>query len=405
MTASAGKRFKLAVVASHPIQYQAPLFRKVAKHPDIDLAVYFCSDFGVREQRDPGFGVALKWDIPLLEGYRYSFLKNRSPFQSRWGFWRVLNPGILNELRRGHYDACLVFGYGLATNWLIFAGAAILGLPVLFLGETRHSRAGRTLRSTVKRFLLARLFQRIKAFLAIGTQSQEFYRSHGVADERVFLAPYSVDNDFFRARANELKGQEEKLKDEAGIPPGLPVILYASKMTLRKRPMDCLKAFESVQDKAVLVLVGDGEQRPVLEAYVRDRAIRNVYFQGFKNQTELPRFYALADIFVLPSSYETWGLVVNEAMCFSLPVVTTEGVAAAQDLLRHGENGFVYPVGDITALADHLRQLVSDGAMRRSMGQRSIQIISSWDHQRCVEGILKALEYGTHGAMKQPSVV
>ncbi len=112
-------KHKLAVLTSHPIQYQAPLFKKLVERPEVDLTVYFCWDFGVKEEYDVEFGKKIKWDIPLLEDYKYKFLKNFSLKPSS-KFWGQINFGITNELRKNNYDAILVFGWNSFTNWLFF---------------------------------------------------------------------------------------------------------------------------------------------------------------------------------------------------------------------------------------------------------------------------------------------
>ncbi len=383
---------RLAVLTSHPIQYQAPLFRRLASHPRVDLTVYFCSDQGVAATRDREFGVTFRWDRPLLEGYRHRFLANVSPFRASSGFWRALNPGIAWRLWRGGYDAVLVHGYAPATNWVAFAAARLGRTPILLHGETLERGRPASPGQRAKRLVLGALFRRVAAFLPIGSKSAAFYESFGVPPDRMFLTPYSVDNDFFMAEAHRYQGQKSRLKAEEGIPEHLPVVLYASKLIPRKRPMDCLQAFEPLQREAALVFVGDGEERPQLEAYARERGFRNVHFAGFRNQTELPRFYAMADLFLLPSSYETWGLVVNEAMCFGLPLVVADGVACADDLVRDGENGFVTPAGDVAALTQRLASLVRDGPLRRRMGDRSAEIIATWSHRECVDGVVAALD-------------
>jgi glycosyltransferase involved in cell wall biosynthesis len=386
----------LLALSSHPVQYQAPLFRKLAGHPEVDLMVYYCSDFGVTENVDSGFGVSIKWDRPLLEGYAYRFLKNYAPSSSPSRFWGLINPGINRALLKERYDAIFIHGYALATNWLAFIGALISKTPVLFRGETllRPEQAG--FKKIIKDTVLKASFRKMKAFLPIGTRSKEFYLSYGISESRMFLTPYSVDNDFFVDRGMPLLARKSEVRRELAIPQEMPVILYAGKLMERKRPMDLVRAFEGLGESAALVLVGDGELRSPMQDYVRRKNIANVFFAGFRNQSELPEYYAIADMFVLPSAYEPWGLVINEAMSYGLPVITTDGVAASADLIRAGENGFVYAAGDVDALQTLLKDLVSDPGKREKMGQQSRQIISTWNYDACVNGIVDALKYAAN---------
>lgn len=387
--------YRLAALTSHPIQYQTPLFCKLAAHPEIDLTVYFCWDFGVeQEQYAPEFNTKIKWDIPLFEGYKYKFLPNLSP-KAASSFLGQINPSIIKELQKNQYDAIWIHGYATLSNLLAFLGAWLCKTPILFRGES-HLQNNRPLwRSAVKSGILPLLFKGVSAFLPIGSLNRAYYQYYGVPNEKMFLTPYAVDNEFFSDRFRTLNGKREQLKKEMGMAVDLPVILFASKMIPRKRPMDLLKAYVKIQERidAALVLVGDGIERTVLEAYAKDHNLKNVYFTGFKNQTELPCYFAIADLFVLPSIDEPWGLIINEAMNFGLPVVTTEVVGSAPDLVKNGRNGFTYPVGDIDKLVNCLSKLLLQPGLRESMGECSLERIAEWSFKEDVEGISAALEY------------
>lgn len=388
-------KYKLAVLTAHPIQYQAPLFYILASHPDIDLTVYFCWDFGVeKEEYDPGFGKRIKWDIPLLEGYKYKFLKNYSP-NPYSSFFGQINPFITKELCNNCYDAILVHGYTSITNWLTFLVAWIIKTPIMFRGESHLLNYRPLWKRVFKDIVLTQIFKRISAFLPIGTLNAEYFKHYGVTDKKMFLTPYSVDNDFFQKKYNELLDYRSELKRRLGFSTEAPVILYASKMIPRKRAKDLLRAYEKIQERviAALVFVGDGIERLMLEEYTNSRKIRNVHFLGFKNQTELPEYFTIADVFVLPSTDEPWGLIINEAMNFGLPIIATDQVGATPDLVKDGENGFVYPVGNIERLADCLIRLLKDYQLRERMGKSSLEIINKWSYKEDLKGIVAALDY------------
>src|SRR5262249_3984081 len=157
---------------------------------------------------------------------------------------------------------------------------------------------------------------------AVGTPQQQFAVQFGVPRDRIFLSPYAVDNDFFMAAASRHRLHRVALLHELGLDPQLPTILFISKLTSRKRPDDLLNAYTRLEGaQANLVFVGDGPLRQTLEQAVSERHLTSVRFVGFKNQQELPAFYAAADMFVLPSGDEPWGLVINEAMCAGLPIL------------------------------------------------------------------------------------
>ncbi len=387
-------KYRLAILTSHPIQYQAPLFRRLAQHPQVDLMVYFCTDYGITQKVDPGFGVAFKWDIPLLKGYKYKFLSNLSQ-KYGFAFFDYINPGIIKELLGNHYDTVLVNGYAYVTTWVTFLAAWLKGTPVILRGESHLLNYRPGWKRVFKKIILHQLFKRISSFLPIGTLNYEYYKHYGVPDKKLFLTPYAVDNDFFLKRYQELYDRRYHLKKELGITTKQPVILYASKMMQRKRAMDLLKAFGKIHERvdATLIFVGDGVERPALEAYSKDHDIRNVHFVGFKNQTELPDYFVIADVFVLPSTDEPWGLIINEAMNFELPIITTDHVGAAYDLVKDRENGFIYPVGDVEKLSNCLLKLLQSPELMEKMAKCSSEIISKWGYKEDLEGILCALKY------------
>jgi glycosyltransferase involved in cell wall biosynthesis len=390
------KKFRLAALTSHPIQHQAPLFQRLAAHPDVDLTVFFCRDLGVRgADFDPEFGKKIQWDIPLLDGYRSVFLKNYSPRPSGASAGQV-NPGIVRALFCGRYDAVLVFGWNTVTYWLAFLAAVVTRTPVLLRGENPQNQEGfkPSWKRRVKRLVLGLLFRGVSAFLYIGVENEKFYRSFGVPDAKLFFCPYADDNERYVADAVRLKPQRETLKAAAGILPHQAVILFVGKLVEKKRPLDAIRALQGMSREAAasLVIVGDGPLRPSLEAYVREHEVQDVHFVGFRNLTELPNFYAFADILVLPSGAgETWGLVVNIAMCNRMPVVVSDVVGCGFDLVRNGANGYIFPMGDVPALSRHLEDLAGDPAKRAAFGEKSFEFVQEYSYENDVRGIVAAL--------------
>jgi len=188
------------------------------------------------------------------------------------------------------------------------------------------------------------------------------------------------------------------LRRALGLTPGRPVILFASKFQPRKHAGDLLEAYLTLSPDGrqepvpYLLFVGDGEERPTLEQKARETGWSSIRFLGFKNQTDLPPLFDLCDVFVLPSEAEQWGLIVNEVMNAARPVIVTDEVGAAPDLVRDGENGYIVPVGDIEALARRLRGITGDPAQARRMGERSLEIIQGWGFPEDVAGLCLALE-------------
>src|SRR2546428_1541469 len=281
-------------------------------------------------------------------------------------------------------------GSGGVFEWVVFAAAIKQSCHVLFRGETVLKSGSLHARDAFRWMPIKILAKWVSIFLPIGTRSREFYLYYGIPQERLVLSPYAVDNNDFFCQASLFKNKKRELRESLGIDGQLPVVLFVSKMTPRKRPLDLLKAFEKLQEHAFLLFVGDGTLRAEIESYVDARQLRNVRFAGFQRQEDLSRFYAVGDIFVLPSEHEPWGLVINEAMCFSLPIITTDRVASSADLVKE-ENGFVYEAGNVNALEAVLRILVSDAERRLEMGRQSSKIVEGWDLDASVRGICQGL--------------
>lgn len=387
---------KLAVLMSHAIQYQVPLLRKLAKREGVDMTAYFCWDYGVKHTFDKEFGKEVRWDIPLLEGYKYKFLKNSSPKPSS-DFWGQLNFGIVKELARYRYDAVLLFGWNSFANWLVFLVAPMLGTKIFLHGENPLKqeilKSGMKLR--LKKIIFWWLFRRVSAFLYIGEENRKFYLYYGVPESKLFFAPYAVESDRYIAAAKALAPQRDELRKKFGVADRV-VILFTGKLIEKKRPMDLLKAFHTLNSKfkllnSSLIFVGDGVLRGDLEQYVKERHLKGVHFAGFQNQTELPKYYIAADMFVLPSGIgETWGLVVNEAMCFGLPVIVSDMVGCAADLVHEGKNGFTFPLGNIEALAERLKKLAEKKERRVAFGKMSSEIIKGYTQEKDVDAIMAA---------------
>jgi glycosyltransferase involved in cell wall biosynthesis len=355
--------------------------------------VYFCSDFGVTEKFDPGFGVKFKWDIPLLEGYQYKFLKNHSPRPELNGFWGLLNLGIVKELLMQRYDAIYVHGYNFLTNWLAFIAARLTGTPIL-LRTISHILDKRPLYIRIaKEVVLRFLFNLVQACLYIGEHNLNYYKRFGVAMNRVFFVPHVVDNDFFAREYNRLKSKVRDIRFKWGIYDNRPVILFAGKLIPKKQPLLLLEAYRQVRQRCscALLYAGDGPLRIDIESRVYKENIPDVIITGFLNQTEISEAYTAGDILVLPSFSETWGLVVNEGMNFGLPIIISDKVGCGSNCVRDGENGYIVPYTSFSALVEAITELVVNPQKRYIFGKRSLEIIKSSGLEQFVNGVVEAL--------------
>lgn len=383
--------YQIAVFSSHPIQYKVPLYRKLASADEIDVTVFFGARYGV-EETDIGFGDQQSWDIPLLEGYDHEFLDNYAIVDEPSGMFSLINSGMFRRID-SRFDGLLVHaGYLRLSSLFALLAAWRSDVPVLLHG-TGHRRDQPLLKRAVKQAYVRSFLRGVDVVLADCTANRRYYESFGVDSDDVYLVPTAIHNEWFRRRRDAL-GESDlaELRDELGVPPSHEVVLYVGKLIQRKRVSDLVEAFGSMSSEveSTLLVVGDGEERERLEQLCATEGIDDVVFAGFRGQEELPAFYELGDLFVLPSRYDPSPKVLNEAMNFELPVVTSDGVGSAEDLVR--DNGRVYPVGDTGALADAISELLDDAELREEMGARSLLLVDEWDYEAGVRTIRTVLE-------------
>lgn len=388
------KKFKVAVVNSHPIQYFAPLYSYLSRSIDMEVTALYCSDSSLRGGMDPGFKQEITWDVDLLSGYRAVFLGKKAKTREPRGFFSLICPEIWGEVRRGGYDAIWLHGYGYAAYVLAFLAAKSAGIPVFMRSETTLGLARTSWRKSLRDVILRQFYKLVNGFLAIGTANADYYRSLGVPHSKIFPVPYTVDNERFISAANVDATQRCNLRKKYGLPADLPVVLYASKFMRRKHPDDLIEAALILKRQEIdvtLFMVGSGEMERELRDRVAQTGLENVVFAGFINQAELPLVYTASDVFVLPAENEPWGLIVNEVMCAGRPVLVGYGVGCVPDLVKDGVNGFHVIPGKPETLAAAMAKLVNNETLRQRMGQASLQIIQTWSYAQCHIGLSEAL--------------
>jgi glycosyltransferase involved in cell wall biosynthesis len=394
---------RVACIGGHPVQWAVPLLRRISREPDIELTAFYSSDFSLRGSVDPGFGRAIQWDVPLLEGYRYEFFP-RIWDSGRVGFARPLTWGVFRRLRQGRFDVVWVGGYNRLYSLQAIFSAALLRLPLMIRSDSNLFSPERSPRTRAAKAVLAPLLRPfISLALSCGVVNTEYWQHYFGKKFPVFTVPFCVDNEFFRQRALEAAPRREQLRRELGLEPGRPIVLYASKFHYWKGCMDLVEAYirlspaPGVDPNAYLLMVGDGPARQDLEARVKESGLSSIRFLGFRNQTELPPIFDLCDVFVLPSHGEPWGLIVNEVMNAGRPIIVSDRVGCRPDLVHDGLNGLSFPARDVEALSQCLRRLIGDPALRVSMGENSLRIIQNHSFEQDVVGFRQALAWAVPG--------
>ncbi len=387
--------YRLAVVAPHVVQYHAPLYRQLARRPELDVRVLYLDRTGAEPTWDATMAATIDWDVPLLEGYAHELVRNISPRAAGGGFFSRVNPGLVPRLLGRRWDAVLIQGHGQLCYWLALLCARIRGCRVLYRGEATLRGSAGGPRDGAKRAALSALWRQCDVVFYSCRGNRRFLRHHGCRPEQMALLPCAVDNDFFRRGRAALAGQEAAIRAGLDLPPEVPIVLNVGRHSTDKCQEHLLRALGRLAEQgleAAPVLVGSGPETPALERLAGDLELRHARFAGFVNQSEVSRYYAAADVFALTSAYDPSPKVINEALNFELPIVCSDRAGTAGDLAVDGDNGFVYPWGDLEALARALRRLLADRGLRRRCGQRSLKLADAWSLEAGAEAVARALD-------------
>jgi len=363
------KKIKVALIHNIMSPYRVALFNHLAAVPQLALYIYFLASTDKSR----------KWEIPelsgkftykVLPGLTFNFHPNKDLFAYR------INPSIAPELIRNKYDIIVSVGYASFTNHLAFLLCKIYRKPFVLCSESTINEP--SLFRSVSLPLIKLIIRHSDALIAYGTRAKEYLIHLGAPSNRIFMAYNTVDTDFFKRESSKLRTEGRRLKGELGIE-NKSIILYVGQLIERKGIKYLLKAYSRLkrENDVACLIVGDGPQRTELVDLCTRENIKDVFFVGHKQLREMAGYYVISDIFVLPSTQEVWGLVLNEAMACGLPVVTTDKVGASVDLVKDGVNGYVVEAGHVEQLYQAMRKILSSPELKLSMGKKSQDVIDA----------------------------
>lgn len=382
---------RLAVVTTHPIQYYAPLFRRLAERERLDLHVFYGWRGAVEATVDRGFGTTFAWDVPLLDGYAYTFVKNVADDPGTHHTAGIDAPDMVGAIEAWGPDAVLVFGWNYRAHQQVLR--AFWGrVPILFRGDStlideQGGIAGR-LRTLARRLYLRWVYRSIDRAVTVGTHNRAYFLAHGLREDQLSWAPHAIDNERFADAGADVEARQ--WRQELGIGTDERVVVFVGKLESKKAPDVLLDAFLRLPVGAAhLAFCGTGPLEEELRARASGRA--DVHFLGFQNQSRMPAAYRLGNVVVLPSRGpgETWGLAINEAMASGRAVIVSDRVGCAPDLVTP-RNGRVVAAGDAGDLADALAEVLAPG-VAEAMGQRSVELVEEWSIEAAAQGIEEAV--------------
>jgi glycosyltransferase involved in cell wall biosynthesis len=381
---------RLAIITTHPIQYNAPFFKKLTKRKKIELKVFYTWSQSMEGVKfDPGFGKVIQWDLPLLEGYSHTFSENVSSSPGSHHYKGIDNPFLIQEIEKWQPDALLVYGWRFKSHlkaMRYFKGK----IPLLFRGDSTLLDEKTGLKKYIRRVILKLIYSYVDIALYAGNANKEYFKVHGLKENELFFMPHAIDNMRFANSPNISKlglGLREKLQ----IPKDALVFLFAGKLDENKNIALLLNAFNSAKNESSFLLItGNGSSEADLKATFSE--IQNIRFLDFQNQQMMPALYASANVFVLPSISETWGLAINEAMAAGMAIIISNSCGASFDLVKDNKNGFVFETKNIESLKKCLQYFVENPNAANNMGEVSTEIIKYYSYENDCIAVETALE-------------
>lgn len=383
--------YKVVVILPHPTPYRSPMLQAAVNRAEFELEVWYCEEGNPERPWNPS---AFRGNVSItLPGRRYRI-------RDRYLRW---NPSVWARLEETKPDLVLLGGYSDPTMLLAVTWCVLRRRHYGFIWESHLLNPRPWWLAALKWVLLRVLIGRTTVNLPMGTAARDCLIHYGADPRAMFYFPNTCDVDEIDRKVTLLRHRRPELMKRLGLEDRV-TILFVGRLVPAKNPETLIRAWMLVEQRGVnaqLVLVGDGPLRKALEQYAVSNGLRRVIFAGFVEPVRTAEFYAAADVFVLPSSYETWGAVVTEAMAASLPVITTRWVGSAVDLVRDGENGYVLDTVTADTLARAMLALIEQPGLRQSMGARSREMVTLWGFSEGTRNFLRAVQYA-QGRVARP---
>src|ERR1017187_948636 len=374
-------RRRLVILTEIISPYRIPLFNILAQHPEVDLHVIFLAE------TDPALR---QWQI-YREEIQFSYQVLPS-WRKRFGRYNaLLNRGLGRALVEAVPDVILCGGYNYIASWQALFWARAHKIPFVLWSESNMQDIRRGY--ALVEFLKSEFLRRCIGFVVPGRSASEYLRVHKVEEAVIFIAPNAVDNDLFSAAAAVARQNETRCRAELGLPERY--FLFVGRLVREKGVFELLSAYakldELMRRQFGLVFVGEGSSRQQLEEEAASISPGGIRFAGFAQREQLGTYYALAEMLILPTYTDPWGLVVNEAMACGLPIVCSQVAGCAADLVRENWNGLLVPPRDISLLANAMQHLATQPDLCAVMAANSMQQISYYSPEAWSEGVARAV--------------
>jgi len=393
------KRQKLVIVITHPIQYHAPLYRRIAEADLFDLHVIFHNDRGARAYYDQSARATVSYDNGILEGYHYQFLTRGDPVGLGQKLQQRFLPSLIREIIRHQPTAVYFHGYNHPAHIQAMLRLGKHGIKVLLRGENEDVLPRSWWRNWSRETLLHQLLPKLSGILYIGEKNREFFSRRGFSKDKMFFVPYSADNEYFGINLmdTERLAIRRQIAADYSFDPNQVIFVHTCKHRAEKQPLDVVDGFIKANQHrttplpATLLLVGDGPLRSEMEARIVKAELRNAVFTGYVNQSKLKQCLLAAD-YCINAAPEPWGCVFNEALPAGLGIISSDRVVGWHDMVKIGGNGFIYRFGCTDSLAHILRQCAEHPEWIPGFREESKKLARIYSYDTCVSGLKQALD-------------
>jgi len=377
---------KLAIISSHPIQYNATMFALLSKSDIIEPKIFYTWSQSKESLFDVDFGKTIEWDIPLLDGYEYEFVENIAADPGPHHGKGIDCPGLPAAIENWGADAILIFGWNYKahnTAMKYFKGK----IPIYFRGDSTLIDETGGIKQLLRRLYLKWIYRNTDYAFYVGKNNKEYFLAHGVAEDKLFFAPHAIDNNRFNDSTGEYQKEASKMRDELKIPKEDVVVLFVGKFESKKNPLILIEAAKKIDDSSLhFVFVGNGDWEDEMKN--QSTGMSNIHYLAFQNQSRMPVIYYMADILALPSQGpgETWGLVVNEAMACGRAILVSTKAGCFSNLVKNGKNGYIFESGNVNECVESIKKM-NNKKTCEEMGKQSQKMIQTWSFAEIVKSL------------------
>ena len=381
------KKYSLGILQNHTTQFDAPLYRLMAKEPDLDLTVYYHCQQPGSQPIDPEINRPPEWDHDVFSSISAVYAGRSLLDKLRF----------INKIVSARHDLVIICGYSHVVTSLTTLLCRLKGVPTGLRSDNilTDDRAQGLMKGVAKRVLYPLIFRMYSVGHPVGTLAENYLLDYGFEPDRLFRFPYAVDNDYLKNLCARYRENRVELRQNMGIRENDLVVLGIAKFHHREDPLTLLSGFAIVSKEVSglhLVLIGDGPLRSEIDLFIRERDVQNVHLPGYMPYSKLPLYFAISDIFVHPAQRECWGVSVQEALACGVPTIVAESVGAGYDLVRDQDTGFVFKTGDPESLAVAMERLIYDPKLRQKFSTSAQRVAHCWNYQATIDSIRAALK-------------